>query len=640
MKGVPSSLRCYGLVAVACWSTAHGWAYDEHVKITYRAFAEACRDLGSSHSNNTARENDSAILSHLCRPEFQVCFAHLVAIAGDYARDEEALIGAFQRRQKGLLKRDDGLDCRAMLESPSSLESNSDRRFSAGLIALADVQSSRSSTNWITRSLAPASILSRLAYANLALTNPEHFLPDAEHAWKRRLAELLDAPGGYPTASWLVEAAFAFHFLEDSFPAGHIGLDRHDSQQDYANAYHDDFNRVGRFVRVGAEEWYTYGDGYLDRRPSFYLELDQVVAWPASNSWRAAVEQLRSLDVFADSDFRRIVAADIIDLGTTKEQLHVLSLPKKKDGFWNLCFFWDDCEKTEIVVLHGGFAPSLHGRCKKIAVTPPLLNLWQCDEETALPTTNAVTLAVRSLLLHLTDRNFEARANASDIATLVPTAYRTLIDDNKIGSRTINKSAFAMRFGELRNLRDLPQQPTTEWGFSVETRTGTPGWLNKSALAWSIRLSDTVKSFKALVSHRGDSHDVVGTDQQGSQGQRSAPWRLALLNRYEIIDERGKILDSFEIGGYSDYLRVYHGAFGLSPKLTLGIDSIWDGTRKRNYYGGAGVSFDMHVGKQILFLDFDRQWHRGSSIHSAPSLRITIGYRVMSVDLDRKRGVD
>jgi hypothetical protein len=117
---------------------------------------------------------------------------------------------------------------------------------------------------------------SRKSYWLLALENSAHFNPMATRSWAEYhsaaireglAAAAVDGLGvvtGFELA--LHESAFADHFLEDAFAAGHMGFNRTASGASASKSFHDAWNARGRVVtdRKG-DRWITFGDGRLDR---------------------------------------------------------------------------------------------------------------------------------------------------------------------------------------------------------------------------------------------------------------------------------------------------------------------------------------------------------------------------------------
>jgi hypothetical protein len=116
---------------------------------------------------------------------------------------------------------------------------------------------------------------SKKYYYLLALENSEHFNPTGPRSWAeyhQRAVEfaLAGAAGdGLVVVEQLqlavFENAFADHYLQDSFAAGHMGFNRAASSAAAAKSFHDTWNGRGRVVtdRDG-DRWITFGDGFLD----------------------------------------------------------------------------------------------------------------------------------------------------------------------------------------------------------------------------------------------------------------------------------------------------------------------------------------------------------------------------------------
>ncbi|HZL21125.1 MAG TPA: hypothetical protein VFG23_25545 [Polyangia bacterium] len=122
--------------------------------------------------------------------------------------------------------------------------------------------------------LAGRSVYNTVYYAHLALENYAHFFPAAPRYWSQYHATAektaLSAHGerGIKAIELLERAiyenAFADHFLQDAFAAGHMGFNRAATGVAAAKAMHDHWNESGRAMENGlGEEWWGYGDGHL-----------------------------------------------------------------------------------------------------------------------------------------------------------------------------------------------------------------------------------------------------------------------------------------------------------------------------------------------------------------------------------------
>jgi hypothetical protein len=209
------------LVELSRAAPAAAWATVEHQEIGRAAYTSACADLRGTVA---ARAPDPRVAARLER----VCGANLAVQARLYG-DATAIAGDF-------------------LGHPSEFLSQTGAwRFS-----------------------------SKKYYYLLALENSAHFNPTSTRSW----SEYHQAALGYALAAAAVdglasveqlqlamfENAFADHYLQDSFAAGHMGFNRAASSAAAAKSFHDGWNARGRVAtdRAG-HRWTTYGDGRLDQ---------------------------------------------------------------------------------------------------------------------------------------------------------------------------------------------------------------------------------------------------------------------------------------------------------------------------------------------------------------------------------------
>lgn len=127
----------------------------------------------------------------------------------------------------------------------------------------------------LVSALGASTATSRRNYYRLALTNGAHFHPLATREWReihtRAIAGALAASrkvGVEQLAAFeeaFADSAFADHFLQDSFAAGHMGFDRPGSSAAASKVFHDEWNERGRrVINRRGQAWTTYGDGRLD----------------------------------------------------------------------------------------------------------------------------------------------------------------------------------------------------------------------------------------------------------------------------------------------------------------------------------------------------------------------------------------
>jgi hypothetical protein len=109
-------------------------------------------------------------------------------------------------------------------------------------------------------------------YTMLALVNVQHFHPAAPRNWRAYHEKAMElAAQSHPNgpiardfALMFFTSAFADHFLQDSFSAGHAGFNRPASGAVASKAFHDIWNESGRLVRSPTGRcWLQYGDNKL-----------------------------------------------------------------------------------------------------------------------------------------------------------------------------------------------------------------------------------------------------------------------------------------------------------------------------------------------------------------------------------------
>jgi len=211
-----------GVVVVSWTSAARAWGFAEHEEIGRASYRRACADVIAAAA---ARRPPSAGVA--TRLEL-VCGRNLETIAETYG-DATAIAGDH-------------------LNEPSEFVSQ------AGA--------------WRFRS--PTS------YWLLALENSAHFNPMATRSWAEFHRAAVDEALAGAAAEGLAavarfqaafqENAFADHFLQDAFAAGHMGFNRTASSAAAAKSFHDTWNARGRVVGDGnGERWVIFGDGRLDR---------------------------------------------------------------------------------------------------------------------------------------------------------------------------------------------------------------------------------------------------------------------------------------------------------------------------------------------------------------------------------------
>ena len=357
-------MLCAGLVS----TQARSWSYPEHWSITYQAHRAACLDLGSRLEVGSEAAGK---LADLCRPEVQGCFAHWVAIAGDHAAKPSVYLDE-KLGDRYLLNARRDIDCSELLTA----------RWQAGTEG--DLTKVDRLFRW--------HLGIAWKFATLVADNSAHFQPRAGTEWSAPLRNpLFDGTlDGEVHAAYLAHAAFALHFLEDSFPSGHMGVQRELRWQDYDNGYHDDSNYTGRFVsnsfdayQPGAAIWYNFGDSYLDDIvPVVSLRslkgLDTIALIDTIGRINATAYENDVLEPLSKQAAGHLqneaIAAAIegeveLDAADVALTALVLSFPKRSDSTVSqlpirLCVLTNHCASRVVLLVRAGHCPP---ECKVVS---------------------------------------------------------------------------------------------------------------------------------------------------------------------------------------------------------------------------------------------------------------------------------
>jgi hypothetical protein len=222
------------LPALLASPRAFGWNFDEHTSLGSKGYQAACDQLASDYSLDvqpksaapgskgpapadpciSPKDDKTARWCLACRTFSPALYGQSVAIAGDHVGSPEELMSA------------DG----------------------------------------------QAVAASVVDYTLLALVNVPHFRPAAPRNWRTFHDKALElATQDFPSgpiardfAAVFYTSAFADHFLQDAFAAGHAGFNRPSSGPVASKAFHDFWNESGRLVRSPTGTcWLQYGDNKL-----------------------------------------------------------------------------------------------------------------------------------------------------------------------------------------------------------------------------------------------------------------------------------------------------------------------------------------------------------------------------------------
>ena len=207
------------ILVILAWPVpAAAWNFREHTEMGEESYAAACAQVALEHKFDGAKEACETATDPVrvrwclaCRVYTPALYGQSVAIAGDKVGTPEALMSVAGQRTA---------------------------------TSLAD-------------------------YAFLALVNTAHFHPNAPRNWRTYHDRALVAAASKHDGGTMAEnfekafytSAFADHFLQDAFAAGHAGFSRASSSAGASKAFHDIWNNAGRLVKAPTGHcWLQYGD--------------------------------------------------------------------------------------------------------------------------------------------------------------------------------------------------------------------------------------------------------------------------------------------------------------------------------------------------------------------------------------------
>jgi hypothetical protein len=220
-------------------------------------------------------------------------------------------------------------------------------------------------------------------FARRAMTNYRHFHPAVTASWRESHLQALEAAVKASSISGprlqeayenaLAYEAFAQHYLQDSFAAGHMGFNRVASSNAAALAYHNRASKSGRCVaNLRGESWHTYGDDHLADNKETWSHLFEASALSLAHfiaSFVGGIADEATVEVVAAT-----LPAFVKDTGSQVEtgcqyfgrflSLRGVSMPAQTATTWDVWFVRDATayysKPTMLGVMIGGsfeFAP-------------------------------------------------------------------------------------------------------------------------------------------------------------------------------------------------------------------------------------------------------------------------------------------
>jgi hypothetical protein len=617
------------ILLLACTASSHAFDYVEHYAITLQSFDEACANL-----SETGELGDFA--ARVCKSKrVASCLAHMAAVAGDYTTEPSELERA---KELGFLDRDSE-NCQDILDVLTSDEADVEMREVGRMI---EIQSLAPRVSCMRGMIQDGSLIARKAegspalidspavrfwrWATLAADNATHFQPTSQKEFSDYRSDVYskDRRSQHSVFSY---HAFSLHFLEDSFAAGHIGIDRSDekfgawgARQDYAHAYHDDLNWGGQYLKNNSGEiWYSYGDKNLCA-PTLYVD---VANWPVSmdgeTSTDAALQLIRSayehlgLELEPVTmkkegrDFAMKLAEEFDVVATNGRQGGTVASLSIKHSPWAFCSLFVFCNKLELVVINttqekwSKRSLAHDHACKPVRTELLGVSMYACLD-TRKHVADAALRAQLAFLRKLSDPPYARDYGSDNVSDLMPSGYAPIDFENN--EHVLSSHPLIMRGEAFRSVCDPKLFANSAWGLGLSSETSAYDGSQDRSFDFSL---------------------------QGRLGRQPITVRGALLTEH---NSHWSVLDQLEAS--YDFARLTETKFrllSLAPSVHVGIDSIMRGHEARNLYAGIGVGLEMDFGRYVVFVNFDRDAHWNDSIGRQWSSTLSMGLKIPSIDL-------
>ena len=604
--------------------------YTEHMELTRVAFTDACLDAGADATLAT-----SALLSSICHEDrvaiVAECVGHMTALAGDYAGSPADFHMELGRgKQPDFLAHRD-IDCHRLIYRLSDPECQ------RGLESLPDDCNLEFET--IDKKLFRKVPRRLLNIVSLLTSNETHFMPLSVSEWSRYFDDATAlAMTDTDLDAILATHSFALHFLQDSFSAGHNGLNRTDFRQDFDNGFHDTFNHTGAFLTNGTGMWHTYGDRRL-KDDSIFLSLLDDWRPQSHQDVKLLIESLcAEIEQTCSSPSEDFSDNFVATLNKAPDSIYVISLDRLLGNFpLRPCGLTDSCNKSEFIWLDS--VPKVNlSECE-----PILRELYRLDlcQSTYRQVLSASAASIKALFLAIgAASSAEIAASKASVDRRLPKSLHQFQYQQGVSQGQINAVALLLAYSSSpidqtsgtppNAFRDLSYQM---WGLGIDRKADTLDELAEEALVWQFLGSPLC--FKR--ENRAAQSSLAFTDTSELAHELCSSVSLKL----ELADSSGDFLDAAEVSMLFPFGErfptgrnaTFRNVFGIGGKLSIGIDEMWQGSLARNPYLGAALTADFHLGKQVFHVDIERLKHWNTVQDSARSLRFVVGWRGLSVKL-------
>lgn len=559
-------------------SPVFAWLYHEHVEISRSAFQQACDNIRELVVDTDQAGRIAAICAS---PETSYCYGHMVALAGDHVSHPSELVS----NQQGNYLVKAPADCRDLdriIESgPGVSFDPDDPRLEGKKLVLDKLE------QWVD-------------YGTLASANAVHFQPWSIDEWEARILQATIAESTQSLHEKLAIHAFSTHMLQDSFSSGHIGIDRRKRRQDYAQAYHDDFNSTGRLLKSKSRSWYGYGDGYLDQQTSYFVPetagrfslgalLDEIeTVLDDGTEFAPLLTQNPSEILFNDPGPPMVLS------------IQYLEFPQV------FCFTNTWCDKFELVVVprsrHALFVDKEFDDC----ISDPLSNgtFLRCAQ-TRANVVAASSANFEALLLALAGFDHDTiTARIGQVSEYIPIRYTTL---KPTGYHQNNYETHVLGISNFLDSQDKHGEEQilnyTAWGLNpVFSRSGYDSFDYESLSLNLLR-------------------KVPGTENSFVEVS------------FDFATSQCELLCGGQVAFMWERDRALRNVFAIGLKTSVGVNNLWQGREHRSAFLGLGAEIGIHLGKTLIFLDLQRRIHALDGISDKYSSVLTLGFRVSSIDL-------
>lgn len=666
----------FGAILMGLSANTRAWNYEEHFAITYASLGEACKSTQPNveHGDMSVREaRDRAVL---CSDAAKLCLAHMAALAGDYVKTPRALVEDARKRK--VLRRGQ-LDCTGFLTSAAQAvkvtalpqvlqpvppsEDNHPKNKISNALPQCMAPEGYEWTPEVSFKLIDNPVRRGYRWVSLATRNAQHFQPASSQSF---VAYAKKAAEQTTLEKRLAYQAFALHFLEDSFPAGHVGLDRPldksvdpdvpispgssrpqtgsyllGRSQDYAHAYHDDLNHAGQALKTAEQQpneapwWFTYGDTQLCA-PTIYLHVPASVAGETPEQSKALLNNVLTavgggpINSYQDRAFVP-AAIEAIKLASTRssdEPPVVLSLPRSGlTSFlqtsiasavtadladlirqFSVCAWSQYCDKIEVVLTHET-ARGSSVQCDRGTPLPhaPDYVIFRCGESAAHVRAAAIAAQVSFLAVTRPDATASQTALAQALAEM-PAKYSANDPKKAEGSSELNLENKVLYYKEFQPVDQAEPRLYESWG------PGLTHFMGK-------RLNESMFSFGPSVEMEGCAAcnvDLRIGVLSWHNAAVSAPLDTAITSfiYHPIAPELGRLITA-------------------NLRLDTGFQGLWDGEYRRNVFAGAGLGVELPFGRYVVEATAMRDFHWNSYLHGVPTTTLGIGVRIPSISLSR-----